>query len=337
MNRALQPDKPQKQVAERAVDYPGLLGIAFGLGCLEYVLDRGERSDWFASPAIAGAALVSCVALVLLVYYELFRADHPILQLRLLANRNFALASGMIFFTYFARYASTALLPEFTHTLLGYTATNSGLVLSPGSLVLLLFLPLTTWMMKRVDHRILVFCGLIVTTFAFSRLSSISLDVDYRTIVRLRILESSGVALFLTPVSVLAFSQLKSGKNDAAASLYGMFRNLGSAIGISVVNTMLIRRVQVHRAYLIQNLPGSSLDLTKAVQDRSMLLQRFAGDSSTYARTRALGALNDELNHHASMLSYIDCFRLLMWISAALSPLALLFAVEKVRSSSADG
>ena len=334
MNRALQPEKVQVQMAERAVDYPGLLGIAFGLGCLEYVLDRGERSDWFASPAIAGAAVVSCVALALLVYYELFRAEHPILQLRLLANRNFALASGMIFFTYFARYASTALLPEFTHTLLGYTATNSGLVLSPGSFVLLLFLPLTTWMMKRVDHRMLVFCGLMVTAFAFRRLSSISLDVDYRTIVKLRILESSGVALFLTPISVLAFSRLKSGKNDAAASLYGLFRNLGSAIGISVVNTMLIRRVQVHRTYLVQNLPGSSLGLAEAVRKRSMFLYRFAGDSYSDARMRALGALNDEINRHASMLSYIDCFRLLMWISVAISPLALLFAVEKVRSPS---
>jgi DHA2 family multidrug resistance protein len=328
MNRVLQPDK-QTQPVKASVDYLGLLGIGVGLGCLEYVLDRGERFDWFASPPIAVAALISCVALALLVYHELFRARHPILQLRLLTNRNFALASGMIFFTYFARYASTVLLPEFTHGLLGYTATNSGLVLSPGSFVLLLFLPLTTWMMKRVDHRILIFCGLMVTTFAFSRLGSLSLDVDYRSIVKLRILESSGVALFLTPISVLAFSKLKSGKNDAAASLYGLFRNLGSAIGISVVNTMLIRRSQVHRVYLVQSLPASSVPLRDSILHRSMSLQRFAGGAASFAHTRALAMVQDAITRQATMLSYMDCFRILMWISLAISPFAFFFTIER--------
>lgn len=328
LNRALQPETPQTHTKDTPIDYPGLIGIALGLGCLEYVLDRGERADWFASPAITTAAIVSCVALLYLVYHELRRAKFPVLQLRLLTNRNFALANGMIFFTYFARYASTALLPEFTHTMLGYTATESGLVLSPGSFVLLLFLPLTTWLMKRVDHRALIASGLIVTTFAFYRLSSLSLDVDYSTIVKLRILESSGVALFLTPISVLAFSQLKSGKNDAAASLYGLFRNLGSAIGISVVNTMLVRGVQVHRTYLVQNLSSSSTALSDAVQEKSSSL-RIAGNSASDAATHALAWIHEEINRQASMLCYIDCFHLLMGISLALIPAALFFAVKK--------
>jgi MFS transporter, DHA2 family, multidrug resistance protein len=300
LNRSLQPETERGQTKEMSIDYPGLAGVALGLGCLEYVLDRGERSDWFASPRITMSALVSLSAILFLVIHELFRAKHPILQLRLLANRNFALANAAIFFTYFARYASTALLPEFTHSMLGYTATDSGLVLSPGSLVLLLFLPLTTWLMKRIDIRILIFSGLMVTTLAFHLLSSISLAVDYRTIVKLRILESSGVALFLTPISVLAFSQLKSGKNNAAASLYGLFRNLGSAIGISVVNTMLVRRVQIHRTYLTQSITGSSLHFRDALQTRMSFLKLSAGDTHSEAVRRALGLLNDEMNRQAT-------------------------------------
>jgi MFS transporter, DHA2 family, multidrug resistance protein len=328
LNRALQPETEMNLQKGAPIDYPGLIGIGLGLGCLEYVLDRGERLDWFASPAITTAAIVSLLALVLLVYYELFRAGHPVLQLKLLANRNFALASGMIFFLYFARYASTALLPEFTHSMLGYTATNSGLVLSPGSLALLVFLPVTTWLMKRVDLRMLIFGGLMVTIFAFHRLSSISLAVDYRTIVQLRILESTGVALFLTPVSVLAFSQLKSGKNDAAASLYGLFRNLGSAIGISVVNTMLVRRVEVHRTYLVQNLTNCSPQLAAAIHARQSFLQTFAGNSRADAAMRALALIDGEMNRQATGLTYMDCFRVLMWISVMLSPIALLFAIQ---------
>jgi DHA2 family multidrug resistance protein len=182
--------------------------------------------------------------------------------------------------------------------------------------------------MRRVDLRLLIFSGLVVTTFAFRLLSSLSLAVDYPTIVKLRILESSGVALFLTPISVLAFSQFKSGKNDAAASLYGLFRNLGSAIGISVVSTMLVRRVQVHRTYLIQSLPSSSPTLLEAIHSHASALQTFAADSKPDSLIRALALLNEEVNRQAAILTYMDCFRLLMWISLALSPFALFFAVQ---------
>jgi MFS transporter, DHA2 family, multidrug resistance protein len=329
LNHELQPHTPQDHPKDAPIDYLGLLGITFGLGCLEYVLDRGERADWFASPAITTAAIVSCAALLCLVVHELYRTKHPVLQLRLLTNRNFALASVMIFFTYSARYASTALLPEFTHGMLGYTATSSGLVLSPGSFALLLFLPATTWLMKRVDHRFLIVGGLLLTTLAFDLLSSgLSLQVDYKTIVNLRILESLGVALFLTPVSVLAFSQLKSGKNDAAASLYGLFRNLGSAIGISAVNTMLVRRLQIHRTYLVQNLSGSSTALSVAVHSQTAYFRTFVGDSGPDAMVRAFGWVQEEINRQAVLLCYVDCFRLLMWVSLLLSPVALLFAVR---------
>ncbi len=331
LNRELQPETERVQLTAGSIDYFGLLGIALGLGCLEYVLDRGERADWFSSPVIMTCAIVSGVALVLLVFHELYRARHPILQLRMLSNRNFALANGMIFFTYFARYASTALLPEFTHGMLGYTATDSGLVLSPGSFVLLLFLPLTTWLMKRVDHRLLIASGLTVTTVAFYKLSHLSLDVDYGTIVRLRILESSGVALFLTPVSVLAFSQLKSGKNDAAASLYGLFRNLGSAIGISVVNTMLVRRVQVHRTYLASSLIAGSPRVIDRLAHASAWLRTSGGDSSSTAAVRALGLMNEQLNRQATLMTYMDCFRLLMEVSVCLIPVAFFF-VTRARS-----
>lgn len=331
LNCELQPETEIVQPKGTQIDYLGLSGVALGLGCLEYVMDRGERSDWFASPAITACAIISGVALALLIYHQLYRSKHPILQLRLLANRNFLLASIMIFFVYFARYASTTLLPEFTHGMLGYTATDSGLVLSPGSFVLLLFLPLVTWLMKRVDLRLLIFSGLMVTSYSFYCLSSLSLAVDYSTIVKFRILESSGVALFLTPVSVLAYSQLKSGKNDAAASLYGLFRNLGSAIGISTVNTMLVRRAQVHRAYLVTNVASSSPMLREAFAAPLSLLQRRGGDSFGEASMRSLGLLNEELNRQATVLTYMDCFRLLMWISIGLSPVALFFTIQKAK------
>ncbi|MFT4113112.1 MFS transporter [Silvibacterium sp.] len=312
-------------------DWGGIAGIALGLGCLEFVLDRGERLDWFGSRAITVAAIVSVVALAWLVYHELLRAKAPVLQLRMLRERNFALANAMVFCTYFARYASTALLPDFTHDMLGYTATDSGLVLSPGSLSLLIFLPLTTWLMKRVDARALIFGGLMLTSYAFWRLSGLELGVDYATIVRLRILESVAVGLFLTPLSVLAFSRLATGKNDAAASLFGLSRNLGSAIGISVVNTILVRRAQVHANYLAAHVTATSLPVLDAMRSQSARMATAGGDAPAQAAMRAMGAMYAELGRQAEMLCYIDCFHLLMGISLTVAPFALLFAVKKRR------
>ena len=140
------------------------------------------------------------------------------------------------------------------------------------------------------------------------------------------------MALFLTPMSVLAYSQLKSGKNDAAASLYGLFRNLGSAIGISVVNTMLVRRVQMHRTYLVEHVAPSLPTFREAFAAPLALLQRRGGDSVTAATMRSLALLNEEVNRQATVLTYMDCFRLLMWISICLSPVALFFAIQKKKT-----
>jgi DHA2 family multidrug resistance protein len=107
-----------------------------------------------------------------------------------------------------------------------------------------------------------------------------------------------------------------------------LFRNLGSAIGISVVNTMLVRRVEVHRTYLVQGMTDSSTQFSEAIHTRASLLRTF-GDSHTNAIVRSLGLLNIEVNRQATMLTYADCFRMLMWVSVALSPLALLFVIQR--------
>jgi DHA2 family multidrug resistance protein len=146
--------------------------------------------------------------------------------------------------------------------------------------------------------------------------------------VKLPVLESFGVALFLTPGSVLAYSQLKSGKNDAAASLYGMFRNHGSAIGISVVNTMLVRRVQIHHTYLAANLTHNSLPLAENLNTAVSWLELNGGSSLKDTAFRARGFLNGQLNQQAVLLSYSDCFRLLMWVSLCCVPIAIFFAVK---------
>jgi DHA2 family multidrug resistance protein len=329
LNRALQPESHVPPKKSRDIDFIGLTTVCLGLGSLEYVLDRGERLDWFSSGTITFFAVVAVVSLAVMVYYELRVAKQPILQLRLFADRNLLMASVFVFGSFFCRYATTALLPEFTHGMLGYTATDSGLVLSPGSACVLFLLPLTAWLMKRVDLRLLIAGGLVVMSTAFYLMSSLSLAVDYKHIVQLRILESVGFSVFLTPISVLAFAQLKGGKNDAAASLFGIFRNLGSAIGISAVNTVLIRNAQVHRAYLTSNLVSSSSVLQGTVTHLAWRMHLEGGMSFVDARQMAVAYVNHKLIEQADVLSYMDCFRLLMYVAIALLPMAFLFVVRK--------
>lgn len=329
LNQKLQPDDKPLVWRGTHVDYAGLGLTAIGLGASQIALDRGERLDWFSSPFIIGCTIAAIGGLISLVVYESYVAKQPLIQLNLFSDRNFFLASLMVFVVYGVRYASTALFPTFTHDLLGYTATDSGLVLSPGSFALLCALPLVALLMKRLDLRILIFSGLILTSTAFWYISHLSLEASYSVILRLRILESLGVALFLTPLSVLAYSNLKSGKNDAAASLYGLVRNLGAAIGVSTANTLLLRHTQVQRHDLSSNLwRGSSPLQWSAESGRAHLFQQ-GGLSITDAARNTMAIVELRLQEQASVLAYMDCFRTLMWLSMALLPFAWLFRVKQ--------
>ena len=329
LNRRLQPDDKPLVWTGLNIDYIGIGLTAIGLGSLQIALDRGERMDWFSSPFIIGCTLAAILGLCTLAVYEWSFAEHPLIQLRLFRDRNFALACLIVFVAYGARYASTALFPTFTHDMLGYTATDSGLVLSPGSFTLLCLLPLVAILMKRLDLRALIFAGLLITSTAFWYISHLSLAASYIVILRLRILESVGVALFLTPLSVLAYSSLKSGKNDAAASLYGLVRNLGAAIGISAVNTLLLRHTQVHRSYLAQHLWSGSPELQSTVSAYRSYLAHNGGYSIADAAHRALAAVEIRLQKQAMALAYMDCFRVLMWFSILLLPFSLLFHIKR--------
>lgn len=329
LNQQLQPNDRPSELHAIKVDYIGLGLTAIGFGALQITLDRGERLDWFSSPLIVCCAVATVLGLGLLFCYEWWFTEHPLIQLRLFLDRNFVLASLIVFVTYGVRYASTALFPTFTHDLLGYTATLSGLVLSPGSFTLLCCLPIVALLMNRIDLRVLITVGLFVTSTAFWKISHLSLDASYAVILRLRILESFGVSLFLTPLSVLAYSNLKSGKNDAAASLFGLVRNLGAAIGVSVANTVLLRHTQIHRNYLAGNLVSTSPRLRSFAAAASSTFLRRSGFGVVDAATAALGQLERQLQQQSTVLAYTDCFRGLMWLSITMLPLSWLFHVAR--------
>src|SRR3954447_22496911 len=217
---------PPALVAERArrlregvrIDYIGFALLTLGLGTLQVVLDRGQQDDWFGSSFITACALVSLVAVLYFVAWEL-ASDDPIVDLRLLANRNFATANLLMFMLGFILLGSTALLPQLVQTLMGYTATQAGMVLSPGGFAIIFLMPVVGQMVTKVDPRLMIAGGLVVCSAALWRMSGFTLGVDYRTVAEARIVQAVGLAFLFIPISTTAYVGLPPGKSNNASAL----------------------------------------------------------------------------------------------------------------------
>src|SRR6185437_4920896 len=175
------------------IDYMGLGLIAIGVGAAQVVLDKGERSDWFSSNLILSFAIVAGVCIISALIWE-FRHENPVIDIRLFQNRNFAVSCVMMFMLGAALFGATVLLPQLVQTLMGYTAEQAGMVLSPGAVVIILLLPLVGRLVSRVDPRILIAFGFLVAALGLYHMTSMSLDIDFGSLVMMRIYQMAGVA-----------------------------------------------------------------------------------------------------------------------------------------------
>ncbi|YCI06177.1 DHA2 family efflux MFS transporter permease subunit (plasmid) [Ensifer sp. D2-11] len=321
---------PPHLVAERLrlsasgvrVDYVGFGLLALGFGSLQIVLDRGQQADWFASHFILAAALLSAVGLISFVLWEL-RAENPIVDLRLFANRNFAVSNALMFMLGFILLGTTAALPQFTQQLLGYTATGAGMVISPGGFALMLVMPLVGRMTGRVDARLMIAFGLAIAAWSLYRMSHFNLTVDYWSIAEARIVQAIGLGFLFIPITTLAYVGLPPEKSNSASALINVSRNIGGSVGISFLGTMLQRHEQAHHTVLVAHVtPGSPAyrQVLTGLQQHFMV----AGSSEQQALHQAQAVIADKIAKQALTLSFLDNFLLLAMIFVALVPLVLL-------------
>jgi len=306
----------------RRIDYIGLGLLSVGLGLLQVVLDKGEQEDWFGSTWITLLAVISVASLVAVVIWELTRKQ-PLVDLKMLANRNFALATVTMFCLGLVLYASTILLPLFLQTLMGYTALLSGLVLSPGGLVILLAMPLVGRLIGRIQGRWMLVFGISVTALSLIEMSHFNLQISFWTAVWARVVQGLGLAFLFVPLNTLAFSYVPREKTNNATGLINLARNLGGSFGIAGVTTLLARHTQVHRTYLVAH----ATPFDEAYRQMfNGLVQKFtsAGASVPDAMQRAWAMLSGLVNREAIMLSYVDVFRILAVAFVAMIPLVLL-------------
>ena len=311
------------------IDGLGIFLVALGFASLEVVLDRGQTLDWFESNFIVFFFSVAIVALIAAIFWE-WRHPDPVVEIRLLADRNFAIANFYYFLFGFALFGSTVLIPQMLQSLYGYTATDAGLVLGPGAFVIVALAPLIVRILPKVGIKPLIFTGYTIFAIAMWRYASIDLGTDYKHVALIRALQGLGIAPLFVPVSQLAYSFLPKNKNNKASSITNLFRNQGGSVGIAFVTTLLARRTQYHQSVLVAH-------ATPFQQRYRETLERFSGYFLTHgftapdARAHAKAQLARIIQQQAALLGFLDCF----WVlgCACLIGAPLIFLARKVRTA----
>jgi DHA2 family multidrug resistance protein len=311
------------------IDYMGFGLLALGLGALEVVMDEGQREDWLSSHFILAFACIMAVCLVAVVFWEL-RQKEPIIDFRILKDRNYALATLSMLVLGFVLYASTALMPLMLQTLLGYTALLSGLVLSPGGLVIVMCLPAVGMLMRKVQPRFLVIFGVLASSLGLFYMSKFNLQIDYRTAVWGRMVQSFGMAFLFVPISATAFAFIPKERTNYATGLFNLARNIGGSMGIATATTLLARRAQFHQSVLVSHLTPYDARYREALAGAAATL-RHAGSSPGDAALQAQGMIYGNVLRQSSMLAFADAF----WVMGVLFLLIvpLMFLMKKVRPS----
>jgi DHA2 family multidrug resistance protein len=314
----------------RRIDAVGLALLALWLGTLQTVLDKGQDEDWFSAPWICWFTIVSAVSLVALLIREL-RVAQPIINLRVLANRNFAVGTILATAVGVISYSPLTLLPLFLQNLLGYTAIQSGLAQSPRGIGALLAMPLVGLLTSKIDSRKLIIAGILLCGVSGFRMSNIDLEVAKSSFVLANFIQGLGLALTFVPLATTAMGHLPKGEMGNAAGLFNLMRNLGGSIGISMVTTMVARGSQSHQAYLVTHLTP----LDAPFQSKLQAIQTALGQHVTPALAQAMapGAIYSALLQQSSLLAYVDDFR---WLALlCLVSIPVVFCLKRVSGKGA--
>jgi DHA2 family multidrug resistance protein len=317
------PYLPRRRGADRfRVDWIGLGLLALGLGLFQIILDLGERHDWFDSPAILAGTAVAATSLVLLILWELGNSA-PIIDLRLLKERNLAFSTFIMVIFGMILYGSIVLLPLFMQTLLGYTATWSGLAISPGGVVVMILMPLVGWLISRVDARWMILFGVVTVSYSLFMMGAFSTGVDFRTIVMARLVQGLGLAFMFVPINTSAYAYVPKEQRNGASSLISLARNIGGSFGISLVTSLLARRSQAHLSSMV----GHLTPLDPAFAERlGQLVSGLRVHPADPVDRVELGrrVIWEMALGQARALAYVDLFRYLAVAFLVLVPLVLL-------------
>lgn len=325
--------RKQNRRGRLRIDFIGLALLSTGLASVEVMLDKGQQEDWFGSRLIVTLAVAGLVALAFAALWEWYH-ERPIVNLRLLRERNFLICCCLATAVYAALFATIVLLPQLMQTLLGYSPMEAGLILSPAGLFTMALVPFVGIMLSRgVDARLLIALGMFVSGCGTLRMSHISLQIAPSDLLWPRVVQSMGVGLLFVPLSTIAFAYLPKNESGHASALFSLVRNEGSSIGVAMVTTLLARGVQAHRAHLVAHVS----DFNPVSHDRLDAMAQVANTADTHAATQtALKLAEGLVDRQAALLAYVDQFRLFGCLILCGIPLVFLLKKTESHGSVAD-
>ncbi len=328
-------DPPWVQRKARGIDYIGLSLITLGLGCFQIMLDRGEDDDWFNSSFIQIMAFFACVGIVGAIVWLLI-AKKPIINLKVFADRNFAGGCIMIGATGALLYATAVVIPQFAQQVIGYDATWSGLILSPGGMVVILLIPFVGRLLKFVQTRYIIATGFFIMGCALLYSNRLVPDIDFFTLVKMRAFQTAALAFLFVPISTIAYTTLPRELRGDATALFSMFRNVFGSIGISLATAFVTQRAQTRQFHLSQF-------ATPFHQPFNDLVARYEnawiamGHTMASAHQIALGRVYQMFLKQIQVLAYADVFLYCSVVAFAIVPLCLLLSPQKGGRAAAGG
>ncbi|HEB86582.1 MAG TPA: DHA2 family efflux MFS transporter permease subunit [Gammaproteobacteria bacterium] len=308
---AVVPETPQRR--DRPFDISGFVFLSLGIIFLQLMLDRGQHNDWFSSPEIVIETCIMGLAFYLYLVHSA-TTRHPFLDPGLLQDRNFTMGLVLIFVVGIILLATIAILPPYLQSLMDYPVFTIGLILAPRGVGTMISMFMVGRLVNRVDTRLLIFTGFILTTVSLWMMAQFNLQISESAIIWSGVVQGLGLGLIFVPLSTIAFSTLAPTLRTEAAGIFSLVRNIGSSIGISVIFTLFSHNLQVNHARLAQH-----------VSPYNPLYQApFLPDAWNIHTPPGLMALNAEVTRQAAQIAYLDDFRLMMFITLFTLPLVFL-------------
>ncbi|MGH7154509.1 MAG: MFS transporter, partial [Acetobacteraceae bacterium] len=294
----------------RQGDWAGIVTMAVGLGALQTVLEEGNKDDWFGSPFIVRLAVIAAIALTLFIAIEL-TANKPLLNLRILLRRNFGFGVLANFLLGVALYGSVYILPVYLSRIQGYNSEQIGMVLAWTGLPQLVLIPLVPRLMRRIDPRLVIGAGFGL--FAASNFMNITMTNNYAAdqLFWPDVVRAVGQALVFAPLSAVATAGIEAENAGSASALFNMMRNLGGAMGIAMLQTLLTKREQYHSNVLVQSVSMfEQATRTRIDQLTQYFVSHGVIDRADAAR-RAFVAIGHIAQKQAYILAFSDTFYVL--------------------------
>ena len=311
-----------EEAHRQPVDFMGLGLVALGVGLLEFTLDKGQEKDWFSDPMIRAAGITAAALLLFFAWWE-WRHPDPIVDLKLLKNRNFGTAVFLQLVLGMVLFGSTVLIPQYLQVLLGYTAGRAGLVLSPAGFVMMIGMAVAGRSLGKIDPRALVIMGYVATAAGIYNLTRLDLNAAYGTVTLWRMAQVIGLPFIFIPISTLNYVGVPPAKMNQISSLSNFARNLGGSAGTALLTTFLARTAQTHQAQLAMNTVPGSPAYENYIGSIATILKDH-GMSAAQASQLAMGRAYQEMLRQAQMLSYKNAFYVLAVVILMLSPLPLM-------------